>query len=43
MKSKIGFEVEMKQPYEEAIELVTQALKAEGFGVLTEINVKVTL
>jgi uncharacterized protein (DUF302 family) len=43
MKSKIGFEVEMKQPYEEAIELVTQALKAEGFGVLTEINVKATL
>jgi len=43
MKSKIGFEVELNQPYEEAIELVTQALKAEGFGVLTEINVKATL
>lgn len=43
MKAQIGFEVEIKQPYEETIELVTQALKAEGFGVLTEIDVKATL
>jgi uncharacterized protein (DUF302 family) len=40
---EIGFEVEMDQPYDEAIDLVTQALKAEGFGVLTEIDVKATL
>lgn len=29
--------------FEESIELVTAALKKEGFGVLTEINVKDTL
>lgn len=30
-------------PYEQAIERVTAALKAEGFGVLTEIDVRQTL
>jgi len=29
--------------YEEAIEKVTEALKEEGFGILTEIDVKATL
>ncbi|AFN74037.1 hypothetical protein MROS_0796 [Melioribacter roseus P3M-2] len=29
--------------FEDAIEKVTQALKSEGFGVLTEIDVKETL
>lgn len=29
--------------FEEAIEKVTEALKAEGFGILTEIDVKATL
>jgi uncharacterized protein (DUF302 family) len=29
--------------FEEAIEKVTEALKSEGFGVLTEIDVKETL
>ncbi|MFN2237729.1 MAG: DUF302 domain-containing protein, partial [Anaerolineales bacterium] len=43
MADSIGFEVKMKQNYEEAVELVTDALKAEGFGVLTEIDVKATL
>lgn len=30
-------------PYEEAVERMTEALKTEGFGVLTEIDVKATL
>lgn len=30
-------------PYEQAIERVTAALKAEGFGVLTEIDIRQTL
>jgi uncharacterized protein (DUF302 family) len=30
-------------PYAQAVEQVTAALKAQGFGVLTEINVQATL
>jgi uncharacterized protein (DUF302 family) len=33
----------LKVPYEQAIEQVTAALKAEGFGILTEIDVQQTL
>ncbi|GAA0893594.1 DUF302 domain-containing protein [Fulvivirga kasyanovii] len=29
--------------FEEAIQMVTEALKAEGFGILTEIDVKETM
>jgi uncharacterized protein (DUF302 family) len=43
MMDSIGFEVKMKQNFEDSVELVTKALKAEGFGVLTEIDVKATL
>ena len=43
MMDAIGFEVKMKQSYDDSVELVTNALKAEGFGVLTEIDVKATL
>jgi uncharacterized protein (DUF302 family) len=35
--------VEVKLPYEQAREMAVRALKDEGFGVLTEIDVKATL
>lgn len=37
------FKKEIDLPYEEAIERAKIALKEEGFGVLTEIDVKKTL
>ncbi len=42
-KTQIGIKVELSVPYEQAIEKATQALKAEGFGVLTEIDIKATM
>ena len=39
----LSFDVELDQPYEQAIDSVTAALKAEGFGVLTRIDVHSTL
>ena len=41
--NELGVHVQLKQPYEVALERVKTALKAEGFGVLTEIDVKDTL
>jgi uncharacterized protein (DUF302 family) len=35
-----GFTKELDIPYETVIELAKEALKKEGFGILTEINVK---
>ena len=43
MEQQLSFAVELNQPYEKAIEIVTGALKSEGFGVLTSIDVKATL
>ena len=42
-KTQIGLQANLNMPFEMAIEQVTSALKAEGFGVLTEIDVKATL
>ena len=38
-----GFNVSIKRPFEQVVEETVAALKTEGFGVLTEINVKATL
>jgi len=43
MSEEIGFEAKLKHPYDEAIKMVTAALKTEGFGVLTHIDVRATL
>ncbi|MCH7547974.1 MAG: DUF302 domain-containing protein [Candidatus Krumholzibacteriota bacterium] len=43
MKSTLSFEVKLDQPYDKAIETVTAALKTEGFGILTQIDIKATL
>ncbi|HET9914860.1 MAG TPA: DUF302 domain-containing protein [Anaerolineales bacterium] len=41
--TNLGFKVVLNTDFESAIQRVTEALKAEGFGVLTEIDVKATL
>jgi uncharacterized protein (DUF302 family) len=38
-----GFSTRLNVPYEAAIEKVTAALKEQGFGVLTQIDVRETL
>ncbi len=41
--STLGFQTTLNLSYEATLEKVTDALKAEGFGVLTNIDVKETM
>lgn len=43
MTTDIGIRVTLKTSFEQAIQKTTDALKTEGFGVLTQIDVKTTL
>ena len=40
---RVGMTVELQADFETSLNMVTEALKSEGFGVLTEIDVKETL
>lgn len=43
MSQELGMRVYLDTDYETALAQVTEALKTEGFGVLTEIDVKATM
>ena len=43
MTTDIGIRITLKTSFEQAIQKTIDALKAEGFGVLTQIDVKTTL
>lgn len=43
MATDIGIRTILKTSFEQAIQKTTDALKTEGFGVLTQIDVKTTL
>lgn len=43
MTTKYGFGKTVSMDFERAIDVVTEALKTEGFGVLTDIDVQATL
>lgn len=38
-----GFHTTLKEPFDTALQRVIEALKTEGFGVLSDIDVQATL
>jgi uncharacterized protein (DUF302 family) len=42
-ETRYGLRIEIQVPYEQAVDRATASLKAQGFGVLTTIDVKQTL
>ena len=38
-----GFNIQMKDSFDNSVKRVTEALKTEGFGVLTDIDVQATM
>jgi uncharacterized protein (DUF302 family) len=42
-KTEIGIHIELPLPFDAAVAKVSEALKLEGYGVLTEIDVQATL
>ena len=42
MATDIGIRATLNLPYEQAVQKITDALKAEGFGVLTQIDMQAT-
>ena len=43
MSESLGIDIELDRDFDEAVDLVTAALKEEGFGILTRIDVNTTL
>jgi uncharacterized protein (DUF302 family) len=43
MSEEIGIEVRVNHSFQETLELIQEALKVEGFGVLTSIDVQTTM
>lgn len=43
MANNLAFQIRLSYPYDEVIDLVSAALKIEGFGILTQVDVKATL
>lgn len=43
MTTDIGIRTTLNLPYEQAVQKTTDALKAEGFGVLSQIDMQATL
>ncbi len=42
MSSTLGYEVFINQPFEQAVETTIAALRTQGFGILTRVDVKAT-